>query len=113
MQAVSSASCGVPGGQPGAQDGVLLAAAGGGVDREAEGAGGAAVAQPAQRDLLAAGQDGADAGEGTAASDLHGLHLRPVLCGVVQQPPGDRVAGRFRDGGHVPHCAARRSGRWL
>jgi hypothetical protein len=26
---------------------------------------------------------------------------------VIQQPQGDRAAGRFRDGGHVPHHAAR------
>ena len=33
--------------------------------------------------------------------------LRPVLLGVIQQPHDDRAAGRFRDGGHVPHHAAR------
>jgi hypothetical protein len=35
--------------ESGAQEGVLVAVAGGGVDREAEGVGGAAVAQPEQR----------------------------------------------------------------
>ena len=40
-------------GQPGEQDSVLVTVAGGGVDREAEGMGGAAVAEPEQRDLLA------------------------------------------------------------
>ena len=43
-----------------AQDGVLVAVAGGGVDREAEGAGGAAVAQPEQRDLLAVAERAGD-----------------------------------------------------
>ena len=39
--------------ESGAQHGVFVAVAGGGIDREAEGVGGAAVAQPEQRDLLA------------------------------------------------------------
>ena len=34
-------------------------------------------------------------------SDLHSFQLGPVLFRVVQQPQGDRAAGRVRDGGHV------------
>ena len=55
-------------GQPGEQDSVLVAVAGGGVDREAEGVGGAAVAEPEQRDLLAVAEHAGDVGE--AAVDL-------------------------------------------
>ena len=58
---------------------------------------------------LAAGQDAGGVGEAAAAGDLHFVQLRPVLLRVEDQPPGDRVAGRFRDGGHVPHHAARRA----
>ena len=50
VQAVSRASWGVPVGSAGEQDGVFVAVAGGGVDGEAEGVGGAAVAEPEQRD---------------------------------------------------------------
>ena len=55
-------ACGVEGflgcadGQAGAQEGILVAVAGGVVDREAEGVRGAAVPQPEQGQLLAAGQ---------------------------------------------------------
>ena len=100
VQALSRASCGVPIGRP-VQDGVLVAVVGGGVDREAEGVRGAAVAQPAQRDGLTAAQDAGDVGERSAVSDLHCLQLGPVLFRVVQQPQGDRAAGRVRDGWHV------------
>ena len=89
-------------GEAGEQDGVFVAAAGGGVDGEAEGVGGAAVAEPEQRDDLAAGQDAGGVGEASAGGDLQFVQLRPVLLRVEDQPPGDRVAGRFRDGGHVP-----------
>ncbi len=80
MQAVSRASWGGAGGQAGAQHGVLAAALGGGVDREAEGAGGAAVAEAAERDLLAAGQHAGDAGEGAAVADLYLVQLSPVFA---------------------------------
>jgi len=53
-----------------AQDGILVLAAGGGVDGEAEGVRGAAVAEAAQRDLLAAGEHAGDVGEGAPAGDL-------------------------------------------
>ena len=49
---MSRASCGVPVGSPVRRTALLVAVAGGGVDREAEGVGRAAVAQPAQRDPL-------------------------------------------------------------
>jgi hypothetical protein len=55
-----------PGPEPGEQDGVFVAFAGGGVDGEAEGVGGAVVAQPEQRELLAAGQDPGDVDEAAA-----------------------------------------------
>ena len=47
---------GCSGGEAGAQEGVFVAVAGGGVDGEAEGVRGAAVAQPEQRVGLAAGR---------------------------------------------------------
>ena len=37
----------------------------------------------------------------------------PVLFGMAEQPEGDRAAGGFRDGGHRPHCPARRHRGWL
>src|SRR6266705_4817407 len=55
-------------GQPGEQDSVLVAVAGGGVDREAEGMGGAAVAEPEQRDLLAVAEHAGDVGEAAVVS---------------------------------------------
>ena len=94
-------------GESGAQDGVFVAVAGGGVDREAEGVGGAAVAQPEQRDLLAVAEHAGDVGEAAVVPGPDSGQLRPVVLGVIQQPQGDRAAGRFRDGGHVPHHAAR------
>ena len=57
-------------GESGEQDGVFVAVVGGGVDGEAEGVGGAAVAEPEQRDLLAAGQGAGDVGEGAVVADL-------------------------------------------
>ena len=76
------------GGQAGAQDGIFVAAAGGGVDREAEGLRRAAVAQPAQRDGLAAGQDPDHVCEGTtlplhACADLIVAAYRS--CAQTQQ----------------------------
>ena len=73
-------------GEPGDEDGVLVAVVGGGVDREAEGVRGAAVTQPAERDGLAAAQDPSDVGERPPVSDLHFFQLGPVLFRVVQQP---------------------------
>jgi len=81
------------GGVAGEQEGVFVAFAGGGVDGEAEGVGRAAVAEPEQRDDLAAWQDACGVGEGAAAGDLDLVQLRPVLFRVQDQPPGDRVAG--------------------
>jgi hypothetical protein len=72
-------------GKSGKQDGVFVAVAGGRVDREAEGVRGAAVAEPQQRDLLAAGQDASDVSKGAVVPGLHFLQLGPVLLGVVQQ----------------------------
>jgi hypothetical protein len=97
----------------GEQDGVLVACPGGGVDREPEGMGGASVAEPAQRDLLAAGEDPGDVGEPGPAGDLDPVELGPVLFRVVEEPQGDRAAGGLRDGGHVPYCAARQPRRWI
>jgi hypothetical protein len=91
-----------PGRDSGEQDGVFVSLAGGGVDGEAEGVGGAAVAQPEQRELLAAGQDRGDVGEAAAAGDLDFLQLGPVLFSVVEEPQGDGAAGGGRDGGHGP-----------
>src|SRR5215813_15379866 len=51
------------GGEAGAQDCVLVAVVGGGVDREAEGMGRAAVAQPAERDVLAVAEHAGDVAE--------------------------------------------------
>ena len=70
------------GGQPGKQDGVFVAVAGGGVDREAEGVSGAAVAEPEQRDLLAVAEHAGDVGEAAVVADLDLDQLRPVLFGV-------------------------------
>ncbi len=84
---------GCSGEEPGEEDGVFVAIPGCGVDREAEGVRGSAVAQPEQGDLLAAGQDACGVGEGAAAGDLDFAELRPVLFRVEDQPPGDRVAG--------------------
>ena len=81
------------GGESGAQECVFVAFPGGGIDGEAEGVGGAAVAEPEQGDLLAAGQDACGVGESSAGGDLHLVQLRPVLFRVEDQPPGDRVAG--------------------
>src|SRR6266852_3049646 len=80
-------------GEAGEQDGVFVAVAGGGVDGEAEGVRGAAVAEPEQRDLLAAGQDPGDVSERAAAGGLNLVQLGPVLLGVIQQPQGDGAAG--------------------
>ena len=102
---------GCSGGLPCEQEGVFVAS--GGVDREAEGVRGSAVAEPEQGNLLAAGQDAGGVGEASAAGDLDFVQLRPVLFRVEDQPPGDRAAGRFRDGGHVPHHAAREFLPWL
>ena len=57
----------MPVGSPVPQDGVFVAVAGGGVDREAEGVGGAAVAQPEQRDAAVAERAG-DVGEAAVVS---------------------------------------------
>ena len=73
---------GCSGGQSGDQEAVFVAVAGGGVDGEAEGVGGAAVAEPEQGDFLAAGQDAGGVGEGPAAGDLDFLELGPVLFRV-------------------------------
>jgi hypothetical protein len=81
------------GGAAGEEDGVFVAFADVGVDGEAEGVGGAAVAEPEQGKDLAAGQDAGGVGEGAAAGDLDFVQLRPVLFRVQDQPPGDRVAG--------------------
>ena len=64
-------------------------------------------------DLLAAVEDAGDVGERAAVPGLHLGQLGPVLLGVVQQPQDDRAAGRFRDGGHVSHHAARWCPGWL
>ena len=49
--------------QSGEQDSVFVTVAGGGVDREAEGVGRAAVAEPEQRDLAAVAEHAGDVGE--------------------------------------------------
>ncbi len=82
MQAVSRASCGVPAGQAGEHDDVLVAVAGCGVDRKAEGVSRAAVAQAAQRDLLAAGEHAGDVGEGAAVGGFDPVETGPALPGV-------------------------------
>src|SRR5580704_3200672 len=94
----------------GEQDGVLITVAGGGVDREPEGVGGAAVTEPEQRDLLAVPEHAGDVGEAAVVPGPDLGQLRPVLLSVIQQPHDDRAAGRFRDGGHVPHHRARVAG---
>ena len=91
----------------GVQQGVLVAVVGGGVDGEAEGVGGAAVAEPEQRDLLAVAEHAGDVGEAAVVPGPDFGQLRPVGLGVIQQPQDDGAAGRFRDGGHVAHHAAR------
>ena len=75
--------------ESGAQDGVLVAVAGGSVDREAEGVGGAAVAEPEQGDLLAVAEHAGDVGEAAVVSGPDFGQLRPVLLGVIQQPQDD------------------------
>ena len=92
--------------ESGAQECVFVAFPGGGIDGEAEGVGGAAVAEPEQRDLLAVAEHAGDVGEAAVVSGPDFGQLRPVLLGVIQQPQDDRAAGRFGDGGHVPHHAA-------
>ena len=67
-------------GQPGEQDGVFVTVAGGGVDREAEGVGGAAVAEPEQRDLLAVAEHAGDVGEAAVVSGPDFGQLRPVAA---------------------------------
>src|SRR6266571_8699496 len=95
------------GGESGEQGGFLVTIVGGGVDREAEGVGRAAVAQPAQRDLFAVVQDAGDVGGGAAVGGLDAAELGPVLFGVGEQPQRDRALGGGGDGGHglpsVPH----------
>jgi hypothetical protein len=71
------------GGVSGEQDSVFVAVAGCGVDREAEGVSGSAVAEAEQRDLLTAGKHAGGVGEASAAGDLDALELGPVLLGVV------------------------------
>lgn len=93
--------------------GSLGALQSGGVDGEAEGVRGSAVAEPEQGKFFAAGQDAGSVGEGTAAGDLHVVQLRPVFLRVEHQPPGDGAAGGVRDGGHVFHDAARHRLSWL
>jgi hypothetical protein len=83
-----------PDGRAGEQDGVFVAAGGAGVDGEAEGVGGAAVAQAEQGLwLVVSGQRGGDVGEAAAAGDLELAQLGPVLFRVEQDPQGDRAAG--------------------
>jgi hypothetical protein len=71
------------GGVSGEQDGVFVAVACCGVDREAEGVSGSAVAEAEQGDLLTAGQHAGCVGEAPAAGDLDAVELGPVLLGVV------------------------------
>ena len=97
-------------GQSGEQESVFVTVAGGGVDREAEGVGRAAIAEPEQRDLLASGQDAGDVGEGAVVPGLDCGQLGPVFLGVVQQPHDDGAAGGFRDGGLASLCRAQASG---
>ena len=54
--------------ESGAQECVFVAFPGGGIDGEAEGVGGAAVAEPAQRDLLAVAEHAGDVGEAAVVS---------------------------------------------
>ncbi len=84
---------GCSGGQPGEEEGVFVAVPGGGVDGEAEGVRGVAVAEPEQGERAAAGEDAGSIGEGPAAGDLDFLQLGPVFFRVEDQPPGDGAAG--------------------
>ena len=81
-------------GEPGAQDRVLVAVAGGGVDREAEGMSRAAVAQAAEGDLLVVAEHGGDVAEGAAVGDLDLLELWPVGFGVI--PLASYIGPRIR-----------------
>jgi hypothetical protein len=53
--------------------------------------GGAAVAQAANRDLLAVFQHADDVAEGAAVAGLDPCELGPVLLGVGQRPQRDRA----------------------
>ena len=65
--------------ESGAQECVLVAVGGSGVDREAEGVCGAAVAEPEQRDLLTVAEHAGDVGEAAVVSGPDFGQLRPVL----------------------------------
>ena len=66
-----------------AQECVFVAVGGGGVDGEAEGVGGAAVAEPEQGDLLAVAEHAGDVGEAAVVSGPDLGQLRPVRLGVI------------------------------
>jgi hypothetical protein len=101
VQAVSSASCGVPAAVRYAGPS-LVAVAGGGVDREPEGAGGAAVAQPEQHEYVRHGAlallAGLDVHTGTVSVRIHpGDHeIVPFtdLAGQVMARPQYKNAAR-------------------
>jgi hypothetical protein len=112
MQVVSSASCGLPAGKPGEQDGVFVAVAGGRADREAEGVGRAAVAEPEQRDLLAAGQDAGDVGEGAAVSGLD-FASWGQLCSAWSSSRKRMELRVDSEMAGMAYCAARRHRAWL
>jgi hypothetical protein len=69
--------------ESGAQERVFVAVAGGGVDGEVEGVGGAAVAEPEQRDLLAVAEHGGDVGEAAVVSSPDSGQLLRVGSGMA------------------------------
>lgn len=59
------------------------------------------MAQPAEREFGAVGENAGDVGEWAAEMCGDAGQRGPVVTAVVQQPEGDGVLGGLRDGGHA------------
>jgi len=86
---------GAAGGASGGQDPVFVLAAAVEVEREAPGAGAAAVTQSTQRERLVVAELTVEVGERAAEPDVK-AQLRPVLGGVAAQALAQRGLGGFR-----------------
>ena len=74
----------------------------GSVDRKSRFAWRAAVAQPAQLEHLAVGQDAVDVGEACAIAHAYLAQLRPTFAGTIDQPVMQGDLRRVRDLRHLP-----------
>lgn len=85
----------------------------GSVDRKSPVSWRAGVAQPAQLEHFAVGQDAVDVGEACALAHAYLAQLRPTFAGAIDQPVMQGDLRRVRDLRHLPIVAQPSDAVWV